>query len=56
MHVQGDMRPYRPVKRELFNARMRDAYDVLLARDRDRVGPLWRSLGIVCLQVDEGNF
>ncbi|MFI8091530.1 hypothetical protein ACIF9R_24955 [Streptomyces sp. NPDC086080] len=24
--------------------------------DRDRVVALWRSLGIVCLQVDEGNF
>lgn len=24
--------------------------------DRDRVVALWRSLGIVCMQVDEGNF
>lgn len=57
MRGQGDMRPDHAVKHELFNAHIRDAYDVLLALDdRDRVVALWRSLGIVCLQVDEGNF
>ncbi|MFI5702557.1 hypothetical protein ACIA78_21230 [Streptomyces xanthochromogenes] len=57
MRGQGDMRPDHAVKHELFNAHIRDAYDVLLALDdRDRVVALWRSLGIVCLQVGEGNF
>ncbi|MFD4242694.1 hypothetical protein ACFWP3_13995 [Streptomyces sp. NPDC058525] len=57
MRGQGDMRPDHAVKHELFNAHIRDVYDVLLALDdRDRVVALWRSLGIVCLQVDEGNF
>ncbi|MFJ5071280.1 hypothetical protein ACIQC7_33165 [Kitasatospora sp. NPDC088556] len=57
MRGQGDRRLDHAVKHELFNAHIRDAYDVLLALDdRDRVVALWRSLGIVCLQVDEGNF
>ncbi|MFE7115009.1 hypothetical protein ACFU99_06235 [Streptomyces sp. NPDC057654] len=57
MRGQTDMRPDYAVKHELFNTRIRDAYDVLLALDdRDRVVALWRSLGIVCLQVDEGDF
>ncbi|MEW1548352.1 hypothetical protein [Streptomyces tsukubensis] len=57
MRGQGDRRLDHAVKHELFNTHIRDAYDVLLALDdRDRVVALWRSLGIVCLQVDEGNF
>ncbi|MFJ5740081.1 phosphatase domain-containing protein [Streptomyces microflavus] len=57
MRGQGDMRPDHAVKHELFNAHICGAYDVLLALDdRDRVVALWRSLGIVCLQVDKGNF
>ncbi|MFJ2420209.1 phosphatase domain-containing protein [Streptomyces brevispora] len=57
MRGQDDMRPDHAVKHELFNTHIRDAYDVRLALDdRDRVVALWRSLGIVCLQVDEGDF
>jgi hypothetical protein len=57
MRGQTDMRPDHAVKHELFNTHIRDAYDVRPAPDdRDRVVALWRSLGIVCLQVDNGDF
>ncbi|MBD0673924.1 hypothetical protein [Streptomyces sp. CBMA156] len=57
MRGQGDRRLDHVVKRELFNTHIRDTCDVLLALDdRDRVVALWRSLGIVCLHVGEGNF
>jgi hypothetical protein len=57
MRAEGDRRPDDVVKRELFNAHIRDVHDVLLALDdRDRVVAVWRSLGIVCLQVGVGDF
>ncbi|MEV7867545.1 hypothetical protein AB0P17_15895 [Streptomyces sp. NPDC088124] len=52
MRGQGDRRPDHVVKRELFNAHIRDAYDVLLAWTTVIE---WWPCG-ARLQVDEGNF
>lgn len=53
----GDARPDSEVKLELFDKYIRHQYNVLLALDdRNRVVALWRSLGITCLQVADGDF
>lgn len=53
----GDTRPDSVVKLELFDKYIRHHYNVLLSLDdRNRVVALWRSLGITCLQVAEGDF
>ena len=45
------------VKREIFDRYIRDYYNVqFVLDDRDRVVKMWRSLGLTCLQVAEGNF
>jgi predicted kinase len=57
MRPAGDMRKDAVVKRELFDSRVRDQYDVrLVLDDRDQVVTMWRSLGLTCLQVAEGDF
>lgn len=57
MRAVGDTRPDAAVKRELFDARIRHRYDVrLVLDDRDSVVALWRSMGLTCLQVADGNF
>lgn len=57
MRAAGDRRADDIVKREIYDAWIRDRYDARLALDdRDRVVALWRSLGITCLQVADGDF
>lgn len=57
MRAVGDQRPDHVVKLELFNQHIRHDYNVRLAiDDRNQVVKLWRSLGITCMQVAEGNF
>jgi predicted kinase len=57
MRNVSDTRKDAVVKLELFNEHVRDHYDVrLVLDDRDQVVELWRSLGLTCLQVAEGNF
>ncbi|MFF3697317.1 hypothetical protein [Streptomyces sp. NPDC002221] len=57
MRGQTDMRPDHAVKHRLYDAYIRDAYEVRLASEnRDRAAALWRSLGIVCLRVDDQDF
>lgn len=42
---------------ELFDRHARDEYRVLVVLDdRKQVVDMWRSLGLTCLQVAEGNF
>lgn len=44
-------------KREIFEAHLRNRYNVDFALDdRNRVVEMWRQLGIICLQVADGNF
>jgi predicted kinase len=57
MRAEGDRRPDDVVKAELFDAHVRDRYDVrFVLDDRDRVVALWRRLGLRCWQVAPGNF
>ncbi|MGH3924041.1 MAG: DNA polymerase beta superfamily protein [Pseudonocardiaceae bacterium] len=57
MRAAGDNRPDHVVKLELFDRHVRDRYDVrVVIDDRTQVIKLWRNLGLVALQVADGNF
>lgn len=57
MRAIGDGRPDHVIKLELFDKHVRDRYDVrVVLDDRNSVVALWRSLGLTCLQVADGNF
>lgn len=57
MRGQGDMRKDSIVKREMFDAEIKNEYQVLFVLDdRDQVVEMWRQMGLKCLQVDYGNF
>jgi predicted kinase len=57
MRPAGDMRKDFTVKLELFDKHVRDVYDVAcVLDDRSQVVEAWRSIGLTCLQVAEGNF
>ena len=45
------------IKKRIFDEHIRDRFNVLFVLDdRDRIVEMWRSLGLTCLQVAEGNF
>ena len=55
--VQGDFRKDVEVKKDIYQKYIESNYDILLALDdRDSVVAFWRSMGIPCFQVAEGNF
>lgn len=57
MRPKGDNRPDTVIKREIFDNRIRDKYNVLcVLDDRNKVVKMWRELGLTCLQVAEGDF
>ncbi len=57
MREAGDDRNDAIVKREIFDREIRDKYFIdFVLDDRDRVVEMWRSLGLKCLQVAEGDF
>lgn len=57
MRAAGDMRPDNIIKAELFDANVRDNYDVqFVLDDRDQVVDMWRRMGLTCLQVAPGDF
>lgn len=57
MRAAGDRRKDSIVKRELFDAHIRDHYDVrYVLDDRNQVVDMWRSLGLTVFQVAEGDF
>ena len=57
MRTTGDHRPDYVIKGELFDAYIRDNYNVqFVLDDRDQVVNMWRGMGLTCLQVAEGNF
>ncbi len=57
MRPTGDNRRDDIVKRELFEAHIRNEHAILcVLDDRDRVVRMWRDLGLTCLQVAEGDF
>ena len=53
MRTAGDKRPDDEVKREFL---MGGGWPDLIFDDRDRVVRMWRSLGIPCFQVAQGDF
>ena len=45
------------LKRWIYESRIRGRFNVVgILDDRDRVVRMWRSLGLTCLQVAEGDF
>ena len=57
MRPEGDIRKDSIVKREIFENYIRDYYNIqFVLDDRNQVVEMWRSLGLKCLQVQEGGF
>lgn len=57
MRPEGDMRDDRIVKEEIYRREILGRYNIrYVLDDRDKVVRLWRSLGLPCFQVAEGNF
>lgn len=57
MRKEGDKRPDYVVKREIYFEYIYDRYEVKgVFEDRKRVVQMWRSLGITCHQVQEGDY
>lgn len=57
MRAHGDRRADYLVKAELFDAHVRDRWNVVgVLDDRDQVVRMWRSIGLTCLQVADGAF
>lgn len=58
MRVMGDMRKDFVIKKELFEAHLKDQFYIqFVLDDRNQVVDLWRlNLGLLCLQVNYGDF
>lgn len=57
MRAEGDMRKDSVVKAELFDAHVRDRWDVrAVFDDRRQVVEMWRQMGLTVFHVAEGNF
>ena len=57
MRPAGDKRRDAIVKREIFDANIRDSYRVVyVVDDRNQVVEMWRQLGLTVLQVADGDF
>ena len=57
MRTTGDHRPDYIIKQELFDASIRDHYNVIcVLDDRDQVIRMWRQMGLTALQVAYGDF
>lgn len=57
MRAEGDRRADYVVKAELFDAHVRDRWNVVgVLDDRTQVVRMWRSIGLTCLQVADGDF
>lgn len=57
MRKADDMRKDAIIKEEIYDAHIKDKYNVLLVLDdRNQVVDFWRSKGLTCFQVAPGNF
>ncbi|MEB3193382.1 MAG: AAA family ATPase [Snowella sp.] len=57
MRETGDRRKDSIIKKEIFDRHIRDVYNIeFVLDDRNQVVELWRSLGLTCLQVADGDF
>lgn len=56
MRAEKDNRPDEVIKREIYEQHIQNRYNVRFALDdRQKIVDLWRSLGLTCLQVAEGD-
>ena len=57
MRTPKDNRKDCIIKRELFDAHIKGKYYIdFVLDDRNQMVDLWRSMGLTCLQVADGNF
>ena len=57
MRKTGDNRKDCVVKREIFDAEIKDKYYIkFILDDRNQVVDMWRKMGLTCLQVADGDF
>lgn len=57
MRSEFDVRHDSDVKKDLYETLVAPFYDVLFVlEDRNSVVEMWRSLGLVCLQCQDGDF
>jgi len=57
MRKAGDFRPDTEIKKEIYENEILPKYEVMFCiDDRQCVVDMWRSLGLVCLQCDIGDF
>jgi predicted kinase len=57
MRAEGDFRKDSIVKKELFDNHIKDKYFIeYVMDDRLQTVNMWRSIGLKCLQVQDGNF
>lgn len=57
MRKEGDMRKDSIIKKEIYESEIKDKYNIIcVLDDRNQVVEMWRSLGLTCFQVAEGNF
>jgi tRNA uridine 5-carbamoylmethylation protein Kti12 len=57
MRKEGDVRKDRIVKEEIYKEHIQGKYNVLFVLDdRNQVVDMWRSMGLICLQVADGDF
>jgi phosphoglycolate phosphatase-like HAD superfamily hydrolase len=57
MRPEKDSRPDDEIKKEIYLRDIEPFFDVeVVIDDRTREVKMWRSLGLTCLQCDDGNF
>lgn len=57
MRKNGDFRPDWEIKKEIYENEIKCQYEILgVFEDRTQVVQMWRSLGLTCYQVCEGNY
>ena len=57
MREEGDVRKDCIIKKEMFDKYIRNTYNpILIFDDRNQTVDLWRSLGLTCFQVNDGDF
>lgn len=57
MRKEGDMRKDTIIKKEIYDNCIRGKYNIrFVLDDRNQIVDMWRSLGLKCLQVAEGDF
>lgn len=57
LRQNGDVRSDSVVKREIYNKLIKPFFDVnFVLDDRNSVVSMWRDEGLICLQVNDGDF